>query len=70
MICAQTVWKKLSTNGCSSFNLFQVQAKYDPELAAQCMCWIGEVVPDSGCSANGDMDYVADKLGDGFVLCK
>ena len=44
--------------------------KYDSEKAAEVMQWIGELLPDSGITGNGDMDYVHEKLGDGYELCR
>ena len=52
------------------FFLFQIMGKYDSEKAAEVMQWIGELLPDSGITGNGDMDYVHEKLGDGYELCR
>lgn len=48
----------------------KIKGKYDCELAAQVMGWVGETLPDAGISANGEMEYVHEKLNDGFELCR
>ena len=44
--------------------------KYDACLAAEVMGWVGSTLPDSGITANGEMDYVWEQLKDGYELCR
>lgn len=48
----------------------KIQGKYDKELASDVMQWVGQTLPDAGISGNGEMDYVHDKLKDGYELCR
>lgn len=48
----------------------KIMGKYNPEEAAEVMGWIGDILPDSGITANGDWEYVHQKLMDGYELCR
>lgn len=65
-LCADLVFRN-----CLILHMyFQIQGKYDKELASDVMQWVGQTLPDAGISGNGEMDYVHDKLKDGYELCR
>ena len=52
----------------------QVDAKYDPAVAAECMDWIRQYTPNSDLDKplqphGNSADEVHKDIGDGYVLC-
>ena len=48
----------------------QIAGKYDQEIAAKCMGWLADTLPDESIDASGSMDSVFSQLKDGYILCK
>ena len=69
LACKLTLRRAIFKSDNSCF-VFQIMGKYNPEEAAEVMGWIGDTLPDSGITANGDWEYVHQKLMDGYELCR
>lgn len=50
--------------------LFQIQSKYDPELASQILLWMKEVMGNENLDTSGDRETFYKQLKDGQVLCR